>query len=81
MPDQQVVLADVEWQQLLAIVCNAQGPGINWAVVNPLVMKLGEQLRAQTLTPQPMQNPYDNQIRPNGLDEDEPVVRRVPRPQ
>lgn len=74
--EQVVSLADVEWQQLLAIVCNAQGPGINWAVVNPLVMKLGEQLRMQTEHPLV--------TRPNGLDEDLPpdagVYRRVPRP-
>ena len=35
-----------EWQRLLAIV--AQAP---WATANPLIMAIGEQLRAQTPKP------------------------------
>lgn len=45
--DQTVVLADIEWTQLMAIIANAQGAGITWGVVNPLLMKLGAQLQAQ----------------------------------
>lgn len=49
--DQTVVLADIEWQQLLAILCNGTGPGISWATTNPLVMKIGQQLQAQSQAP------------------------------
>jgi hypothetical protein len=89
MPDQSVTLADVEWQQALVVLCNATGPGINWSMVNPLIMKIGEQLRAQTpgagLGPSQAQT-----VRPNGPDVDPPPYeadqpgltpshRRVPR--
>ena len=47
MADQTVVLERGEWNSLLAVLANAQGPGVSWAVVNPLVMKLGQQLQAQ----------------------------------
>jgi hypothetical protein len=43
----EVRLEVQEWNQLLQIL--AQAP---WNVANPLIMKIGEQLRAQT-TPQP----------------------------
>ena len=45
--DQSVTLAEHEWQQLFAILANAQGQGITWAMVNPLLMKLGQQLQTQ----------------------------------
>lgn len=37
-----VELNDQEWQQVLAIIGDAP-----WRVANPLLMKIGEQLRAQ----------------------------------
>lgn len=37
-----VQLEDEEWQRVLAVL--AQAP---WQVANPLIMKIGEQLRAQ----------------------------------
>lgn len=36
-----------ECGQLMNVLANATGPNINWAVVNPLLMKIGEQLRMQ----------------------------------
>lgn len=44
---QTVTLEPADWNQLLAVLANAQGPGLTWAVINPLIMKLGEQLRTQ----------------------------------
>lgn len=44
---QTVTLEPADWNQLLAVLANAQGPGLTWAVINPLIMKLGEQLRLQ----------------------------------
>lgn len=84
MPDQTVVLEQNEWQQTLAILCNAQGPGINWQVVNPLVMKIGQQLQAQTPAAGIGPSPYANQSLPgNGLDPEPEEInpRRVPRAQ
>jgi hypothetical protein len=43
MDNQAVHLAPQEWNQLLQIL--AQAP---WNVANPLIMKIGEQLRAQS---------------------------------
>jgi hypothetical protein len=42
----EVRLEPQEWNQLLALL--AQGP---WNVANPLIMKIGEQLRAQQAQP------------------------------
>ena len=39
-----VQLNDQEWQQVMAVL--AQAP---WNVANPLLMKIGEQLRRQTI--------------------------------
>jgi hypothetical protein len=36
-----------EWQRVLAVL--AQGP---WATVNPLIMKIGQQLQSQTAIPE-----------------------------
>lgn len=70
--DQTVTLTDTEWAQLMAVLANATGPGITWAAVNPLLMRLGEQLRAQaqgTAAGLPAMSQGD------GLDPD-PSVRR-----
>lgn len=56
----EVKLSMEDWQRVLQLL--SQGP---WAVANPLIMSIGEQLRAQ-------------QPRPNGGVEPEPVS---PRPQ
>ena len=39
-----VDLSEQEWQQVLAIIANAP-----WNVANPLLMKLGNQLREQSI--------------------------------
>jgi hypothetical protein len=57
-----------EWQRILAILATAP-----WAQANPLIMKLGEQLRSQ----QP--GPGQREGRPNGpLPAEE--VHKGPRP-
>ena len=71
---------DAEAQTLLNILANATG--YSWAVTNPLLMKLGEQMRQQQAATQ-IQPPWN--ARPNGPDETAvPDVeispdRRVPR--
>ena len=47
MPDQVVKLEKSEWQAVLQVLGTAQGPGINWNLVNPLLMRIGAQLQAQ----------------------------------
>lgn len=39
-----VSLENNEWQQLLNVIANAHGPGINWLVVNPLIVKISQQV-------------------------------------
>ena len=39
----KVELKDDEWQQVLGIISDAP-----WRIANPLLMKIGEQLRQQT---------------------------------
>lgn len=80
MPDQTVTLERQQWQQLIAILGMAQGPGINWQTVNPLLMALGAQLQKQEAGVElPDKFPGD------GLDADPPDIglaqaaRRVPR--
>jgi hypothetical protein len=53
----EVRLDQQEWNQLLQIL--AQAP---WNVANPLIMKIGEQLRAQ----QQKDDPGERPARPNG---------------
>jgi len=48
-----VILTNEEFGQLMFVLANAEGKGITWAVVNPLLMKIGEQLRQQSIPPQP----------------------------
>jgi hypothetical protein len=43
-------LDNQECGQLMAILANAEGKNITWANINPLLMKIGEQLRQQTLS-------------------------------
>jgi hypothetical protein len=54
-----VQLEDEEWQRVLGIL--AQQP---WQLANPLIMRIGEQLRMQ----QPRDDP-NARARPNGPDE------------
>jgi len=42
-----VDLTDQEWGQLMFVLANAEGKGITWSMVNPLMMKIGDQLRVQ----------------------------------
>lgn len=86
MAEQVVSMDPQEWQQVLAVMCNAQGPGITWAITNPLIMKLGQQLQAQTPAAGVGPSPYANQSLPapgNGLDPEPGEInpRRVPRAQ
>jgi hypothetical protein len=52
-----IELSHTEFGQLMGVLANATGPNITWAIVNPLLMKIGEQLRMQ----QPPLNPNDGQ--------------------
>ena len=42
---QTVSLEPQEWQSLLTVLAHAQGPGVTWVVINPLLMKIGQQLQ------------------------------------
>jgi len=55
----EVRLDNEEWQRVLAVL--AQGA---WAQVNPLIMKIADQLRAQA----EMAAKRDSAVRPNGED-------------
>jgi hypothetical protein len=48
----QVDLDHHEWQQVLGLI--SEGP---WRVANPLLMKIGEQLRLQPTPPPPQGKP------------------------
>ena len=74
--EQTVTMEASEWQSVLAVMCNAQGPGITWATTNPLIMKLGAQLQAQTAEVGPARL-----MQPNGADDDssDPMNRTMPR--
>lgn len=43
----QIDIDDAEFAQLMFILANAEGKGINWTMVNPLMMKIGGQARNQ----------------------------------
>lgn len=47
-----VALDEPEWQLLLFVLANAEGKGITWGIVNPLLMKIGAQLQVQQQGPQ-----------------------------
>jgi hypothetical protein len=55
----EVKLPIEQWQQVLAILATAP-----WAQANPLIMALGEQLRARTAAPEGVRP------RGNGVDEE-----------
>lgn len=52
-----------EWQRVLGVLAQAQ-----WSVANPLIMKIGEQLRAHS----EMTAKREGAIRPNGEDRPAP---------
>ena len=54
-----VELSDQEWGQLMSIISDAP-----WKVANPLLMKIGNQLREQAMTQQ--QVPAESGIRLDG---------------
>lgn len=58
-----VTLEVEEWQRVLGVL--AQAP---WATVNPLIMKIGDQLRAQSPAP------AEGARRGNGVDPEAPPV-------
>jgi hypothetical protein len=59
----RTVTLDVEeWQRVLGVLAQGQ-----WAVVNPLIMKIGEQLR--------MQEPRPEEVRPRGNGVDAEAAR------
>jgi hypothetical protein len=77
---------DVEANQLMAILANSTGYA--WTITNPLLMKLGEQMRQQQQLGQSTSPWPANQLRPNGPDETSALDadgvgmnpdRRVPR--
>lgn len=59
----EVRLDNEEWQRVLAVLSQGQ-----WAVVNPLIMKIGEQLRAHG----EMAAKREGAFRPNGEDRPDP---------
>jgi hypothetical protein len=61
MTDRMVRLDLDEWQRVLGILATAA-----WATANPLIMKIGEQLR--------MQEPAPEGVRPRGNGADAEVV-------
>ena len=44
-----VELNEQKWGQVMFVLANAEGKGITWALTNPLLMEIGNQLREQTL--------------------------------
>jgi hypothetical protein len=48
-----IELDSQECGQLMFVLANAEGKGITWALVNPLLMKIGEQLRLQAAVQRP----------------------------
>jgi hypothetical protein len=64
-----VELSDQEWQQILQMLSEAP-----WRLANPLLMKIGEQLRAQALA-QPVQQQTNSPEVP--VAEDKVVSRRA----
>ena len=44
-----ITLEDAELNQLISILWNASGAGISCGITHPLVMKIAEQARQQTL--------------------------------
>ena len=62
MATERTVHLDIEeWQRVLGVL--AQAP---WATANPLIMKIGEQLRAQEPAPQPARgNGVDAEVSPH----------------
>lgn len=66
MADQAVTLDKLEWQAVLTVMGNAQGPGISWTMVNPLMMKIGQQLQAQEhASSHPMGDGHDSDVTAN----------------
>jgi hypothetical protein len=62
MTDRMVRLDLEEWQRVLGVLATAP-----WATANPLIMKIGEQLR--------MQEPAAPEVRPRGNGVDEEAAR------
>jgi hypothetical protein len=42
-----IELTDEDFSQLLFVLANAEGKGLNWQLINPLMMKIGTQARLQ----------------------------------
>jgi len=70
MPD--VSMTTEEWNLVLAIIAKAP-----WETANPLLLKMGEQLRAQALAVGPQNRTTADEVREERRDEPE---HRVPRP-
>lgn len=60
-----VELSEQEWQQLLFVLGNAEGKGINWSLTNPLLMKIGQQLQAQA-TASVVKPPHEIRLNADG---------------
>jgi hypothetical protein len=63
-----IELDHIEFGQLMNVLANAEGKNITWAVVNPLLMKIGEQLRVQQQLSRSVTDPPDPTIKPNRRD-------------
>jgi hypothetical protein len=44
-----IELDSSEFSQLMFVLSSAEGKGISWGLVNPLIMKIGEQVRVQAV--------------------------------
>jgi hypothetical protein len=50
-----VHLSNQEWGQVMMVLANAEGKGVNWSLTNPLLMEIGNQLRVRAMTQGPQQ--------------------------
>jgi hypothetical protein len=55
-----VDLSEQEWAQVMFVLANAEGKGITWAMVNPILMKIGQQLQpGKPIAPPPPRPPAE----------------------
>jgi hypothetical protein len=70
-----VELSDQDWGQVMFVIANAEGKGITWAMVNPLLMSIGNQLRAQQPSGAPRQQTVEQTRAGSRLDSNGQEVR------
>jgi hypothetical protein len=64
-----VHMSNQEWGQVMFVLANAEGKGINWSMTNPLLMAIGDQLRVQAMTSAQAQQPGAQPPRGNSKQE------------